>query len=143
MRIVGSVAFFFVLLCFSTPAQEKEQWQRVATFEDTTVDVDTTTVVFGSQFTGRVRLRFRSSKVQPVPGNTEAKSRVVIESVEFQCVERRYRVFSVEWLDDKGNKVDASEPRPDGEWKPVKAGSVMSKLMAPSCELISERRRNP
>jgi hypothetical protein len=141
MRIIGFVSIFF-LLSFSPTAQEKEQWRRVATFEDTTVDLDTSTVIVGSQFTGRVRLRFKSSKSQPIPGNTRTKSKIVIESVEFQCVEGRYRVVGVEWLDEKGNKIDESRPDQDGDWKPVKAGSVRSKLMTPSCELISEKRRN-
>jgi hypothetical protein len=137
------VALVLMLLSFSTHAQEQERWQRVATFEDTTVDLDTTNVVFGPDFTGRVRLRFTFSKPQPIPGNTKVKFRSVIETTEFLCTQRRHRQFAAQWLDDKGNEVDAVKADPDAQWKNVKVGSVMYKLMTPACELISEKRRNP
>jgi hypothetical protein len=143
VRIVASVPFVLLVLCLSTHAQQKEQWRRVATFEGTSVDIDTSDVIYGSDFTGRVRLRFTFSKPQPIPGNTGVKFRSVIEATEFMCTQRRYRVSSMQWLDAKGNEVDAAKADPDGIWKNVKEGSVMYKLMTPACELINEKRRNP
>lgn len=142
MRVTACILLLFCLPPHIT-AQEKDRWQRISTFEDSTVDLDTSNVTFGTDFTGRVSFRISLSKPETVPGRKDVKYKSVIETIECRCPERLYRVFAVKRFDSKGKRVDSEETGPTAEWKSVKHGIVMGKLFTSACELIEEKRRNP
>ncbi|HEY7546513.1 MAG TPA: surface-adhesin E family protein [Blastocatellia bacterium] len=123
--------------------QEEDKWKRLYTYEDSAVDIETSNIIFSSDFTGRVRFRITLSKPQTLGGGADVKYKSVIETMEFKCPERRYRVVAVKRFDGKGNMVQSSEAEPPPEWKTAGLGSMMGKFMEAGCEAIYEKKRNP
>ena len=140
MGITGSILFLLPPLFYSP--QEKTKWQRLYTYEDSTVEVDASNIIFSTDFTGRVRFRFAFSKLQPLAGK-QVRYRSVIETIEFKCPQRLYRVVDVKRYDGKGTLVDSDAPTPSADWEDVKARSMMDKFLQPGCHAIYEKRRNP
>ena len=138
-----TICILFLSLALPLTAQERDEWQRLYTFEDSAADVSTTNIWFGTDFTGRIRFRLTLSKPEPVPGKTGTKYKSVIETIEFRCTESLYRVVNVKRFDGKGNIVGSNEAQPTPEWKSVKAGSMMDKFYTPGCEAIYKKKRNP
>src|ERR1041384_3317578 len=86
------------------------KWQRLYTYEDSAVDVDPSHIVFSNEFTGRVTFRFVFSKSQQLAGGKPTFTSV-IETIEFKCEQRRYRVVDVKRYDKKENLVDSDPKR--------------------------------
>ncbi len=141
MQLTACILFFLPLM-FYTP-QEKDEWQRLYTLEDSTIDVSNSNIVFGTDFTGRIKFRITLSKPQPISKNATVKYKSVIETIEFKCTERQYRIFDVKRFDSKGNTIDSNETQRSMEWKDIKLGSMMDKFLAPGCETIYKKKRNP
>ena len=140
MRLIGSILFMLPLLFYSP--QEKTKWQRLYTYEDSTVEVDASNIIFSTDFTGRVRFRFAFSRLQPLAGK-QVRYNSVIETIEFKCEERLYRVVDVKRFDGRGTLVDSDAPTRSADWENVKARSMMDKFLLPGCHAIYEKRRNP
>jgi hypothetical protein len=132
----------FLLPAQSYSAQEKDQWQRLYTFDASTVDISTTNIWFGSNFTGRVRFRLTLSKPEPVRARSKVTYQVSIETMELQCEQWQYRVVDEKLYDRKG-KLIADSPRPTGEWKGVESGSMMDKYFSPGCSVVYKKKQNP
>jgi hypothetical protein len=141
MQLAACVLFLLPLTTYTT--QEPGEWQRIYTLEDSTVDVSNSNIVFGSDFTGRIRFRITLSKPEPVSKNATVKYKTVIEAIEFKCAERQYRIFDVKRFDSKGNTVDSDETQRSMEWKDIKPRSMMDKFFTPGCATITEKKRNP
>ncbi len=120
-------------------AQEPEEWALVYRFEGAKIDLDQTAVTVGSHFTGRVRFRITYDKAIPLPEQKEIKYKRVIQTVEFKCPERRYRILQVQRFDSKGKVVDTETASDPTEWKEIQSASIMDKLIVPACELIREK----
>jgi hypothetical protein len=129
----------------SATAQEKgkEKWQRVYTYDDGFIEMDTSKVTFGSAKIGRVRFRTVFSKPEALKGAPGVKYKSRLETIEFKCAEKSYRIYEVTLLNPQGKPVQSYEREVTEEWKAVKFGSMMEKLFAPACNLIEEKRRNP
>lgn len=141
MQLAACILFLLPLTTY-TP-QEPDEWQRIYTLEDSAVDVSNSNIVFGTDFTGRVRFRITLSKPEPVSKTAMVKYKTVIETIEFNCPERLYRIFDVKRFDSKGNIVDSTETERSMEWKEIKPRSMMDKFFAPGCATITEKKRNP
>jgi hypothetical protein len=142
MKPIACVSLLLVLLP-TARAQEKEKWERVQVFEDSLIEIDKANVVFGSEFTGRVRFRISSDKSQPFPGKPLVKYKSEIETIEYKCgMEGGYRLFGLKRYDGKGNPLDSDEFKPETEWREVK-GFVATTLYNTACQLIRERKKNP
>lgn len=129
-----------LLLPLSARSQEKERWERVYTMEDATISMNSTKVDFTEGGFGRVQFRWNFSKAQPVGDGTEAKYRTRVETVEFNCNRRRYRLIAYTLLDAKGKAVLSKELELwQLEWKFVKAGGMMERLFGPACRLMEEK----
>ena len=76
-------------------------------------------------------------------GKARVKYKSVIETVEFKCPERQYRVIEVKRFDSKGRVVDADQIEPVVAWKEIASGTMMDKLLEPACKIIYEKKRNP
>lgn len=140
MRVMTCAFLSFMFLSF-TAFQEKDRWQRIYSFDDAAVDLNTSSVIFGADYTGRVQFRISLSKPEPAQGNKSVKYKSVIQTIEFRCPDRLYRVIEVKRFDSKGNQVDTDEAKPAEEWSAVKSGSMMSKLLTHGCELIYEKKK--
>ncbi|HEX8176047.1 MAG TPA: surface-adhesin E family protein [Pyrinomonadaceae bacterium] len=140
MRIL-IYALIFLLPYSAAATQEKEKWERVYTLEDATIAMNSTKVELKGADLGRVQFRWNFSKPQPVGDGSEAKYKTRVETVEFNCSRRRYRLTAFTLLDSKGKAVLSKElTREELEWKFVKAGGMMERLLGPACRLIEEAR---
>jgi hypothetical protein len=141
MRILVGSLILLLLPALVSP-QEKEKWERVYTLEDATIAMNATKVEFvGAGDIARVQFRWNYSKPQSVDASTETKYKTRVETVEFNCARRRYRLTGFTLLDGKGKAVFSKELEPNElEWKFVKAGGMMERLLGPACRLIEEKR---
>jgi hypothetical protein len=139
-----TIACLLCLLPLQTYAvQEEDKWQRLYSFDTATVDISTTNIWFGSDFTGRVRFRLMLSKPERVSGNGKATYQVVIETMELRCDQRQYRVVDVKRYDRKGKLVDAGMAQPASAWKAVESGGMMDKYIGPGCDVVYKKKQNP
>jgi hypothetical protein len=106
------------------------------------VEVDAANVAFGSDFTGRVKFRFTYSTSQSLP-KKGIKYKRVIQTMDFECAESRYRIVTVERLDGKGKQVEFEKAQPEAEWKSLKSGNLLDNMFKAGCALINEKKKNP
>jgi hypothetical protein len=140
MRIL--VCALWVLPAFIV-AQEKDSWRRIYTYDDSVIEMNTARVTFGAGNIGRVRFRTVWSKPAALTEKPGVKYKSRLETIEFKCVENRYRIYETTLLDPKGKTIESSEVDVSEEWKPVKPGGMMRRLFGPACQLIDEKRRHP
>ena len=74
MHVIVYISILLSLLSY--PAQEEDKWRRLYTFDDATVEVSTSNIRFGTDFTGRVRFRLTLSKSGPLLGNEKSNTSV-------------------------------------------------------------------
>ena len=143
MRIL--LASIFLLLNLThLPAQEKEKWERVYTLDDATIAMNTKTVTFAEGGVGRVRFRWNWSKPQPLADASDVKYKSRVETIEFDCAKRRYRLREFTLFDNKSKPILSREVNEEPlEWNFLKAGGMMERLYGPACRLIEEKRDNP
>ncbi len=133
---------------------EKEKWQRAYSSEDSIIEIDVSRVTFveyhiskkvtfAATRVGRVRFRTILSKPEAVNEKPAAKYKTRLETIEFNCTEKRYRLYEATLFDAKGKVVKSYEWDPSNDWRELKFGSMMEKLSIPACRLIDEKRRNP
>ncbi|MEW6130158.1 MAG: surface-adhesin E family protein [Acidobacteriota bacterium] len=141
MRLIGGGLLFFILVPF-VQAQEKTKWQRIATYEDSIVSLDISNVTFSTSFSGRVRFRLELAKSEPVSKGQTLKYRSLIQTIDFICEERKYRVFETLMFDSKGKPLDVEKPAPETQWQSVRAGGIMEQWLVAACRLIAEKKGN-
>ena len=124
-------------------SQEDEKWRRIYTFEDAALEMNVSKVSFGTGKIGRVRFRTVLSKPEALKEMSGVKYKSRLETIEFKCAERQYRVYETSLLDPKGKAIKSFEMGMSEEWKAVKSGSMAGRMYAPACKLIDEKRRNP
>jgi hypothetical protein len=134
-----------ILLMVRIPiqAQEKDKWQRVYTGDDAVIDMKVSQVTFEIGSSGRVKFRTILSKPEILKEMPGVKYKRRLETIEFRCGERTYRVFEATLLDSKGQPIQSYEAKLSQDWKILKAEGMMGRLFASACKLIAEKRRNP
>lgn len=140
MRII-TCALLLLMLAVLIAAQEKDKWRRIYTYEDSTIAMNVSRVTFGLGDDGKVMFRTVWSKpvaLKETPG-AQFKSRV--ETIEFRCAERRFRISEATLFDSDGKAVKSYEVDPSTKWEFVKSGGMMERLFGPACSLINEKRR--
>ncbi|MCA1629490.1 MAG: hypothetical protein LC785_17490 [Acidobacteria bacterium] len=140
MRILTVV---LLLLPAAVAPQDGDKWQRVYTFEDSIVEMNTSRVTFGGNGIGRVRFRTVFSKPEAVGELPGVKYKTLLETIELKCAARQYRIYETTFLDPKGEPIRSREGDITEKWKEVKFGSTMEKLSEPACRLIAEKRHDP
>ncbi len=141
MRIFVGI-LLFALAAF-VAAQEKDKWERIYTYEDSVIEINSAKVTLVNNRTGRVTFRTVYSKPEPLREKPGAKYKTRLETFEFRCAERRYRIYQVTLLDSKGKPVESYEMEPAEEWKIPKPGGMMEKLFGTACALLDEKRSDP
>jgi hypothetical protein len=138
--ILAALAVFLAPIALN--AQEKREWYRVYTFEESVIDMNTQLVSFSGKTSGRVRFRWNFEKPHDwaaVPG-LEYRSR--LEVIEFDCKNKRYRYSSIVLLDASGNVLLSEEIDWFVPWTLLTDESFNKRLYEPACRLL-ELRRNP
>src|SRR5215813_2495781 len=93
---------FSVLLLLSCVtsviAQNKPEWQRVYTFEESFIEMNTSNVILGGDI-GRITFRWTFDQTEPLSRNSTLRYQSRLETIEFKCADKRYRMYEVTYLD--------------------------------------------
>ena len=136
MRI-GACLMTLALACSPAAAQSKSRWLRVYTYEDAVVEMEEVAFTFGAF--GRVRFRTVFDEPQPVRAKPGVKYKTILEDMEFDCVERVYRVTETALLDRKGEVIQSYKADAGAPWKRVQS-AMMQRLFNPACRMIAKKK---
>jgi hypothetical protein len=134
---------FVILLSSTCLTAQLPEWYRVYTFDDSIIEMNTAQVTFGGKDIGRVRFRWTFDQTEALSGEPQLKYKSRLEVMEFNCSQRRYRLYDLTFYDAAGKVIRSQEMNPPVEWRTVTSGGVMEKLFAPACELIEKRAHPP
>jgi hypothetical protein len=134
---------FVILLSSTCLTAQLPEWYRVYTFDESIIEMNTAQVTFGGKDIGRVRFRWTFDQPEALIGEPQLKYKSRLEVMEFNCSQRRYRLYDLTFYDAAGKVIRSQEMNPPVEWRAVTFGSVMEKLFAPACELIEKRAHPP
>lgn len=137
MRFILPLLFVFSPLTLI--AQSSPEWQRVYTFDDSTIEMNTSLVTRIDNEITRVRFRWMFHRPEPLPGAPDLKYRSQLEVMEFKCSVNQYRTYHLTFVDQAGNAVRVQDS--PGEWRTIVSNSMMQKLIVPACELIKGKIR--
>jgi hypothetical protein len=132
--------FVFLLSSTCLTAQQLPEWYRVYTFDESIVEMNTSKLLLGGNI-GRVRFRWTFDQPEALRGNPQLKYKSRLEEIEFNCADKRYRLYEVTFLDAAGKIIRSEEMSPPYEWYAVRSGSVMETIFAPACDLIERNIR--
>ena len=121
---------FFLFCPITLAAQSSPEWRRVYTFDESTIEMNTSVVNRIDKNVARVRFRWLFAKPQMLDG---LKYQSQLEVMEFNCVQFEYRSYHLTFLDGAGNIVRIKDS--PGKWQGV-SGGMIEKLFVPGCELI-------
>src|SRR6266480_7325796 len=96
--------FAFLFSSTSLVAQQLPEWYRVYTFDESIIEMNTSNVIVGGDI-GRVTFRWTFDQLETLKGNPELKYKSRLETIEFRCVDQRYRYFEVSLLDSTGKTI--------------------------------------
>lgn len=136
MRIVFLLFSVFFSVT-SLTAQELAEWERVYTFDESTIEMNTSLVTLISKDVSSVRFRWSFNEPQLLNNRSDSKYQSRLEVVEFNCSLNRYRPYHLTFHDATGNILQIEDL--PGEWRPVKPGSMIEKLFIPACELVKNK----
>ena len=133
------VALFVVVLWLyplTLTAQSLPEWYRVYTFDESTIEMNTSLVTLISKDVSRVRFRWTFDQPQLLDGLSKEKYQSLLEVMEFNCSLKQYRPYHFTFYDSAGNIVRIDDS--PGKWRTVTA-SMIEKLFVPGCELIRKK----
>lgn len=118
-----------IILLSSTllTAQQTPEWERVYTFDESIIEMNTVQVTFDGKSTGRVRFRWSFEQPQTFNRESKAKYNSQLEVIEFDCSNKLYRPYETTWFDAAGQKILFTEANPPGEWRPFGRGDVLGR----------------
>jgi hypothetical protein len=131
----------FVVILWLYPltlsAQSLPEWYRVYTFDDSTIEMNTSIVTPISKDVSRVRFRSTFDQPQLLDGLPKEKYQSLLEVLELNCSLKQYRPYHFTFYDSAGNvvRIDSSP----GKWRPVTSSSMIEKLFVAGCELIKKK----
>ena len=134
------VALFVIVLWLyplTLTAQSLPEWHRVYTFDESTVEMNTSLVTSISKDVVRVRFRWTFAEPQVLSGLPKEKFQSQLEVMEFNCSQNRYRPYHFTFYDTAGNIVRIDDS--PGTWRSVTSGSMIEKLFVPGCALIRKK----
>ena len=131
----------FLVSAASLQAQQTEPWERVHTFEDSAVDLNTSLVTFISQDVARVRFRWTFDQPQSMSGEPRLTYKSQLEVMECNCKAKRYRPYHLTFLDSAGNIVQLQTKFTPADWRTP--DGLTAKLFAAGCDLVDRITRPP
>ncbi|HVE55382.1 MAG TPA: surface-adhesin E family protein [Pyrinomonadaceae bacterium] len=136
----------FAVILLQTPifSQTLPEWFRVHTFDDKSiVELNTDYVMFSTDKTGRVRFRWTYVEPQNLGGKEQIKYQSLISEYRFDCQEKRFQIYTNQYLDAQGKLIHSASYDPSNEWRSARSGTIIKKLIEPACKLIDLRKREP
>jgi len=118
-------------------AQSLPEWYRVYTFDESTIEMNTSLVTSISKDVSRVRFRWTFNEPQSLGGAPEIRYRSQLEVMEFNCTLKSFRPYHYTFFDSAGKIVRINDS--PGEWRRVRVGSMTEKLFVPGCDLIEKK----
>jgi hypothetical protein len=132
--------FLSLLLLFSLSAmaqQRHSNWQRVYTFEDSAIEMNTRRFVITPDGIGLVTFRWSFDQPQAYSFNPQIKYKTRVERIAFKCSENKFRTYDIEFLNNAGRVVRNESNSWSEEWRGINSSVVMSTLGESACALIS------
>ena len=123
-----SVVLGTTLLVSTVVAQSPELWKRVHTGEDSVIDLNTSLVEFDVGHILRIEIRTILNTPEELRDSSKTKYLTRLETVEYNLRQQRYRIIHVVLLDSSGKSVQTFDMK-SAEWKPLKAGGMMDRLL--------------
>jgi hypothetical protein len=130
------VALFVVVLWLYSPtltAQSLPEWDRVYTFDDSIIEMNTSIVTSISKDVSRIRFRWTFDQPQ-LDRVSKKQYQSKLEVMEFNCLEDQYRPYHYTFYDAAGDIVRIDDAA--GKWRPVTPGSMIEKLFVSGCDLV-------
>ncbi len=127
----------------ATKSQPLPEWFRVYTYDDSIIELNTNYVMFSNRKIERVRFRWSFQTPQTLNGKSEFKYLSILQEVQFDCGNKIFRLYAVQWYDAEGKIVASENKKESEELREIQSGSMMEKLFTPACKLIERRKREP
>jgi len=115
-------------------AQKVPEWQRTYTFEESFIDMNTNVVLGGD--IGRVTFRSVFDHPEPLSPTSNLRYKSRLETVEFRCVDKLFRMYEVTFLDSSGKTIHSEMMKSPYEWHRLKSEGPMATMLAQACQLI-------
>jgi hypothetical protein len=131
------LAFCVLFSSLSLTAQQLPEWDRVYTFDDSVIEMNTALITGISEGITRVRFRWTFDQPEALSGEPKSTYKSQLEVMELNCSLQRYRSYHLTFFDAAGDIIRIEDS--PGNWRAVASGSVMEKLLAPACELIKKK----
>lgn len=122
---LGLLLLFFANV--SLGQTEAGTWQRVYTGEDAVIDFNTSTLQFAEQQVLRIKIRTVLKSPETLRDEPQIKVKTRVETIEFNLVQKVYRLTDVVMFDGSGKAVRTYAVN-STEWKPVSVGGMMDRL---------------
>ena len=136
------LGLMFIIMHIPSRTQTLPEWQRVYTFDESFIELNTNYVMFSNNKTERVRFRWTFNTPQGLSQKPELQYQSILEEIAFDCRNDKFRVYNIQWYDAKGKLLLTESRKSSEEWQGVDGG-MLWKLFAPACKLIEFRKRKP
>ena len=110
--------------------QTKDKWQRVYTGEESVIEINPSSLKFEPDRILRVQFRTIFSHTQTLPGASDTKYKMRLETIDFKLNEGRYRLSETSLLDSNGKELQWYSTSQMREWRVLKSGGVTEKLFS-------------
>ena len=123
LLLVGCVAIR------STYAQA-DRWERLYTGDDATIDILATSLKLQPEHILTVTFRTTMSTPQRLKKDKPGvKYQTLIETIDFDVVRKQYRYEALRYLDDTGLEVDSFHPTTPPDWRPIRQGGLVDRML--------------
>jgi|GEM_PF-1179013 len=129
------LAFIIFLSSISLLAQSLPEWYRVYTFEDSFIDMKTSSVIFGEDATRRLIFRWNFHNPESLSAKSNLKYKSRQELFEFNCRDWKYRIHGVVLFDDYGKIIHSEKATEPNEWRNIERNGMIERLFIPACSL--------
>ena len=128
------ILIVLALNAIAANAQALTEWHRVYTFDESTLELNTSVVTPISKDVNRVRFRWTFKTPQSL-GKLRYQSE--LEVIELNCEAKTFRTYHLTFLDAAGQIVSINDS--PGEWQHISHGYMSERLFNSGCELIAKK----
>jgi hypothetical protein len=126
-------SLILVVLLLSGPGlvcalQTKDKWQRVYTGDESVIEINSSSLKFEPDFIVRVQFRTTYTHAETLPGTSNTKYKIRLETIDFKLNEARYRISETSLLDSNGKELQSYSTSQMREWRVLKQGGVTERL---------------
>ena len=111
----------------------KDPWQRVYTGDDSSIELNATTLRFEPGRVLRAHFRTVFSNAESTGGDRGVKYKTRLETIDFRLTDRRYRFVEIGLLDAAGKVIQTKATDASEEWRALKPGGITERLFNAAC----------